>query len=101
VALVKATVAGLRLGQKVRSTAGRDQGQTYIIVGFLGDHLLLLANGRERPFKRAKKKNVRHVDISLCVDRFIEERMLKGEEITDEDIRLSLYRWQKELEEGA
>lgn len=100
-ALVKVTVAGLRLGQKVRSIAGRDQGQTYIIVGFQGDHLLLLANGRERPFKRPKKKNIRHVEISLCVDRLIEERMINEEEISNEDIRHSLYRWQKELEEGA
>lgn len=100
-ALVRMTVAGLRLGQKVRSVAGRDQGQDFLIVGFEGDYLVLLANGRERPLKRPKKKNLRHVEISLWVDRFIEEQLHSGREVSDEEIRNSLNRCQYELEEGV
>ena len=98
--MVKTTVAGLRVGQKVRSLVGRDRGQDYIIIGFEGDHLLFLANGKERTVKRPKKKNIKHVEISLWVDRYLEEVMIAGKSVTDEDIRASLHRWQNESEEG-
>lgn len=98
--MVKMTVAGLRVGQKVRSLAGRDRGQDFIIIGFEGDHHLLLANGKERTFKRPKKKNTRHIEISLWVDRTMEDVINAGKSVTDEEIRASLHRWEKELEEG-
>jgi large subunit ribosomal protein L14e len=101
VELVKATVDGLRRGQMVQSLAGRDQGQLYIIVGFLEDHLLLLANGRERPITRPKKKNIRHVKVLFWIDPSIEAKLNNGETVTDEEIRNSLNRRQEELEEGA
>lgn len=100
-AVVKTTVAGLRQGQMVKSLAGRDQGQQYLIVGFVEDHLLLLANGRERPITRPKKKNIRHVELFLWVDSLVEARLNAGETVTDEEIRNSLNRRQIELEEGA
>lgn len=99
-AMVKMTVAGLRVGQKVRSLFGRDRGRDYLIVGFEGDHLLLLANGKERTLSRPKKKNIRHVEISLWVDHVIEERFNTKKAVTDEEIRASLHRWENESEEG-
>lgn len=98
--MVKMTVAGLRVGQKVRSLSGRDRGQNYLIIGFEGDHLLLLANGKERTLSRPKKKNTRHVEISLWVDQSIEERFGTKKAVTNEEIRASLHRWEKESEEG-
>jgi len=82
-------------------SGGRDQGQLYIIVGFLEDHLLLLANGRERPITRPKKKNIRHVKVLFWIDPSIEAKLNNGETVTDEEIRNSLNRRQEELEEGA
>jgi ribosomal protein L14E/L6E/L27E len=98
--MVKMTVAGLRVGQKVRSLSGRDRGLNYLIIGFEGDHLLLLANGKGRTLSRPKKKNTRHVEISLWVDRDIEERLNSQKTVTDEEIRASLHRWENESEEG-
>ncbi len=37
------------IGDLVYSLAGRDSGKYYLVVGFDGPHMVLLANGLNRP----------------------------------------------------
>ncbi|HOL17915.1 MAG TPA: KOW domain-containing RNA-binding protein [Bacillota bacterium] len=48
-------------GQLVRSLAGRDKGEHYLVIEVLGPRYVLLANGRSRPLSRLKKKNIAHL----------------------------------------
>ena len=49
-------------GKYAISTAGRDAGKLYIIVG-KEKGILLLADGKERTLAAPKKKNAKHVEI--------------------------------------
>ncbi|MDI3269440.1 MAG: KOW domain-containing RNA-binding protein [Bacillota bacterium] len=50
-------------GSIVRSKQGRDAGTHYIAVARLDERHLLLADGRTRPVRKPKKKNIRHVEL--------------------------------------
>lgn len=98
--MVRMTVAGLRPGQKVTSIQGRDSGRDYLIVGFDGDYFLLVADGSGRLIKRPKRKNLKHVRISMLVDEEIEEKLTAGRQVSDDDLRRSLQRLREETEKG-
>jgi ribosomal protein L14E/L6E/L27E len=50
-----------RVGQVVVSKRGKDAGQPYVIVGFLGDDRLALADARKFGADCPKSKNPKHV----------------------------------------
>ncbi len=98
--MVKMTVAGLRLGQKVTSTQGRDRGQNFLIVGLIDDYYVLVADGIKRSIKQPKKKSVKHLSISLWVDELIENKLSSGGQVTDEEVYSAIQRWGEKKEEG-
>jgi|SRR5690554_2366332 len=98
--MVKMTVAGLRLGQKVTSIQGRDCGRDYIIIGFVGDYYLLVADGVYQKLAKGKKKNLKHVRVSFLVDQTLEEKLRRGQEVTDDEIRGVLQNLGERPEEG-
>lgn len=49
-----------RKGRIVLSKAGRDKDYFLAVVGAEGDYLLL-ADGKERPLERPKRKNAKHL----------------------------------------
>lgn len=48
-------------GQLVRSLAGRDKGEYYLVIKVIDARRVLLANGRNRTLDRPKKKNTAHL----------------------------------------
>ena len=68
----------LELGQVVRSLAGRDWGKNYLIIGFIVEGRVLLADGRVRTVDRPKKKNVKHLQPYRCVFPEIKEKIQRG-----------------------
>ena len=74
-------------GQLVRSTAGRDLDQVYLVVGFTPPALALLADGRSRKVARPKKKNVRHISVLRSIDEVVAAKLAGGMTVTDEEIR--------------
>lgn len=49
----------------VLSTAGRDRGHLMAVIGEENGYLIL-ADGKERPILRPKRKNVRHIAFTAC-----------------------------------
>lgn len=47
-------------GRVVRSAAGRDKDKFLAVVGW-EEEAVLLADGKERPLERPKRKNVKHL----------------------------------------
>jgi ribosomal protein L14E/L6E/L27E len=94
------TVDGLRHGQLVRSIAGRDTDQYYIVFDFEGDHFLKVVDGEKHSLQKLKRKNVKHVKVTMIVDRRIEELITEKKSITDSEIVASIRRLKNQLEEG-
>jgi hypothetical protein len=94
------TVDGLRHGQLVRSTAGRDHNQYYLIFRMVGDRFLEVVNGLNHPVVKPKRKNIKHLKIFMIVDREIENMLSTGQTIRDSLIVSALKRIVSEFEEG-
>ena len=54
-------VEELEVGRLVLSTAGRDAGTLYVVVGHQGPGTVLVADGRRRTTDQPKRKNPRHL----------------------------------------
>lgn len=66
-----------RVGQSVRSIAGRDNGREYVVVG-TGGNYVYVADGAIRKLENPKKKKLRHIQGSYNVSEEIAERLAEG-----------------------
>lgn len=80
----------MKIGQIVRSNAGRDTGRLYVVVGFGPPPYVLVADGRDRRIGGPKKKNVRHISVIKATDGVIAAKSASGGRITDEDLRAAI-----------
>lgn len=71
-------------GQLVRSLAGRDKGEHYLVIKVLGPRYVLLANGRSRPLNRLKKKNIAH--LQRYNRRADIQELLDAQKLTDSQV---------------
>ena len=77
------------LGQIVKSTAGRDMGQYFIIVQ-MEDVYIYLVDGDSRRLEAPKKKKKKHVQITHAVPLEIAEKISNDDKLSNADIRRSL-----------
>ncbi len=77
---------GFRLGQLVESLAGRDRGKRYLVLKRLGDRQWAVANGRDRKVESPKAKNSKHLLPLDRVAQDIEDRLGRGEAVTNQEI---------------
>ncbi len=73
----------------VTSRAGRDRGDRYVVIGTLGEDLVLVADGEKRGVDRPKKKNVKHLILHEAVPA-LSTKLAQGETVRDEEIRQAL-----------
>ncbi|SMC97298.1 KOW domain-containing RNA-binding protein [Sporomusa malonica] len=76
-------------GHIVISSAGRDAGHAYVVLGWYKPQTLLVADGRGRKVVSPKKKNVKHVKWHSIANN-VAEVLAGGLTITDEEIRQAL-----------
>ncbi len=77
---------GLRPGAIVRSLAGRDQGNCYVVLRQVDERLVAVCNGRQRPIDRPKQKNRRHLEVLGWADATLALRLERGDKVTDHDV---------------
>ncbi|MDI6709839.1 MAG: KOW domain-containing RNA-binding protein [Bacillota bacterium] len=77
----------LRMGQVVRSCAGRDSDCFYVVVGIVSEDRVALADGIRRKIDNPKTKNIKHVKIISHADESLKRRLAGGEKISDADVR--------------
>lgn len=75
-----------KTGGLVRSLAGHDKGQLYIIIGVSGEYVTL-SDGRKRPSDRPKRKNKKHLQLIHVYDENLGTKMESGVSVRDEEIR--------------
>lgn len=66
----------------VKSLAGRDKGEWFVIVSIDGE-FAFIANGKSRPLNRLKKKRIRHLAKSTAV-------LVENDLATDRKLRFAL-----------
>jgi large subunit ribosomal protein L14e len=94
------TVEGLRHGQMVSSTAGRDRGCLYLIWNLVGERYIEVVDGARHPVAKPKRKNLKHIKVVMLVATDIEELILKGQTVKDFQIAAAIRSKKNELEEG-
>ena len=70
-------------GSVIYSLAGRDKGKRLICME-KGEKAILVADGKERPIERPKKKNINHIKVTKTV---LPEEKIK----TNKSIRKALF----------
>jgi len=66
------------LGEIVDSTAGRDSGKRFLVIGIVDDKHVLLADGSSRRIEKPKKKKLKHMKSAGIVVQSINEKLKNG-----------------------
>ncbi|NLD48999.1 MAG: RNA-binding protein [Clostridiaceae bacterium] len=78
------------LGQIVFSKAGRDEGKKFIIVGILDGLNVLVSDGDLRRIEKAKKKKIKHLNITDNVNQQLKEKLVNNLRVSNSEIRKAL-----------
>ena len=82
------------LGQIVKSIAGRDMEQYFIVVQ-VDEQYLYLVDGKSRRLEVPKKKKKKHVQITHGVAQGIADKLSNDDKLSNAEIRRSLKDFQK------
>jgi len=66
---------------------GRDAGKRFIVIGMQDDEYSFLADGKCRRVEKPKRKKNKHVRREDGICGPIAEKLLKGEKVTNSEIR--------------
>ena len=81
----------------VKATAGRDQGKLFYVIGE-DEQFLLLANGKDRPLDRPKRKKRKHVQMVLRSETRVAEKLRLGDKVLNSELRKDLAYLSQEMQ---
>ena len=73
----------------VISTAGRDQGKLFYVIGTEGAYVLL-ADGKERKLESPKRKKLKHVRRVSRTESAVARKLLSGDRVLNSELRRDL-----------
>lgn len=73
----------LKVGQIVKSKAGRDKGRVFLICQLVDEEFLLVCDGDLRKLSRPKKKKVKHLVIYNTVLTEFAEKLQSNKNLDD------------------
>jgi len=73
----------------VISLNGRDEGKRFVVVG-TQDEYSLIADGKGRRIEKPKRKKNKHLRLEDKTDGQIAEKLIRGEKVTNNEIRRTL-----------
>ena len=73
----------------VVSTAGRDQGEWFYVIAE-DQTYLFLANGKDRPLDKPKRKKRKHVQKVLRSETRVAEKLRHGDKVLNGELRRDL-----------
>ena len=71
------------------STAGRDQGKLFYVIGTDGVYALI-ANGKDRKLEHPKRKKLKHVRFVTRTDSRVALKLRTGEKVLNSEMRKEL-----------
>lgn len=82
----------IKLGQLVRSKAGRDEGQYFLVFKVISESFILLVDGKTRKAGNPKKKNIKHLRFLPMVAEDAAKGLNEGTTPSDAEIRKAIQR---------
>ena len=73
----------------VTSTAGRDQGKLFYVIG-TDPVYLMLVNGKDRTLEKPKRKKRKHVQKVLRSETRVAEKLRRGDKVLNGELRRDL-----------
>ena len=82
-------IPDIKISDVVVSTAGRDQGELFYVIGEEPLYLLL-ANGKDRSLDKPKRKKRKHVQKVLRSETRVAEKIRSGNKVLNSELRRDL-----------
>ena len=82
-------ISELNISDVVQATAGRDRDKFFYVIGE-EEGLLLLANGKDRPLDRPKRKKRKHVQKVLRSETRVAQKLRSGDKVINSELRRDL-----------
>ena len=79
------------------STAGRDQGRLFYVVG-TDPVYLFLANGKDRTLEKPKRKKRKHIQKVLRSETRVAEKLRLGDKVLNSELRRDLAYLSREMQ---
>lgn len=79
------------------STAGRDQGKLFYVIGTEGAYILI-ANGKERKLEHPKRKKLKHVRRVTRTNSRVAEKIAHGDKVLNSELRRDLADLRQSIE---
>ena len=90
-------LSDINISDVVISTAGRDQGKLFYVIG-TDPVYLTLANGKDRTLEKPKRKKRKHIQKVLRSETRVAEKLRLGDKVLNSELRRDLAYLGKELQ---
>ena len=90
-------ISEINISDVVISTAGRDQGKLFYVIG-TDPVYLTLANGKDRTLEKPKRKKRKHIQKVLRSETRVAEKLRLGDKVLNSELRRDLAYLSKELQ---
>ena len=82
-------ISDFNISDVVKATAGRDQDELFYVID-ADSEFLFLANGKDRPLDRPKRKKRKHVQKVLRSETRVAEKLRRGDKVLNSELRRDL-----------
>lgn len=89
-----------RIGQIVKSSRGRDQGQYAVVIKIIDDRFVYIADGDKRKFDKPKKKNVLHLLFQQEISSEIAKRITDTGRVSNGKLRFAIQRFTEQQQQA-
>ena len=93
-------ISDFRVSDVVKSTAGRDQGELFYVIKCDGQ-FLMLANGKDRPLDRPKRKKCKHVAMVLRSETRVAVKIRNGDKVLNSELRRDLAFFSRDMQSNG
>lgn len=76
------------LGEILKSNAGRDKDQYYLVTKIVNNKFIEVVDGKKRKMNNPKKKNIKHLEKTGFVAEELKLWLKKGKRVRNEDVKL-------------
>ena len=90
-------LSDLTIADVILSTAGRDAGNLFYVIGAEND-CLLLVNGKDRTIEKPKKKKCKHTKKVLRSETRVAAKLRNGDKVLNSELRRDLAYLSRELQ---
>ena len=90
-------LSDLNIADVVMSTAGRDQGKLFYVIG-TDPVYLTLANGKDRTLEKPKRKKRKHIQKVLRSETRVAEKLRTGDKVLNGELRRDLASLSRDMQ---